>query len=691
MAPRLAGGALLQPAERTAAPGGARRRRPGAARASFDSVHGGWGGAPKFPAASVIELLLARGETTMALFTLRSMASGGIFDQVGGGFPATAVDATWTVPHFEKMLYDNALLARAYLHALAGLAATPCCGARCEETLDWALREMAAEDGGFCSALDADSEGVEGQVLRLDARRAARGRSATDAPRRSPGSARPRRATSRAPNVLESRGPEPDAASRERIRATLLAARAGARAPRARRQAADELERADDRGAGRRRRGARARRLRRRGRATRRVPARRDLRDAGRPAAADLQRAARRSSPPTSRTTPSCSRRCSSSTRPPSSERWFAEARALADATPRALRRRRARRLLLDRRRRRAARRPPQGPRGRADPGGRLGRRARACCAWPRSPARARYEERAVGQLRLLAELAPRHPTAFGHLLRALDLHLRPAREVAVVGPEDARAPLVAVVPRALRPRSVLAGGRARARARAAAGGPRAGRRAGRPPTCAALRLPAPGDRPRPSARRARRRGGRLGRPVWRHRRRSVSVGTVARLLSVPAGRRAKWVILALWLVVLFGASAANLPGKFSDAEKQRVDLVPPRRRRVDQGAGQVQDDHGRRERRRARRLPPRRRADAPPTRRASGPTSPAWTRFEARYPQLVRQRDGRVFRLASISPDRTTALVAGDIRTNGRGQHDPRPGRRHPRRSSAIPGAGCR
>jgi uncharacterized protein YyaL (SSP411 family) len=133
-------------------------------RSQFDPIQGGFGGAPKFPPASTLELLLRTGRDDaleMACLTLDRMAAGGMYDLVGGGFHRYSVDADWLVPHFEKMLYDNALLASAYLH---GWLVTGDERYRrvVEETLDYALRELRLPEGGFASAQDADTEGEEG-------------------------------------------------------------------------------------------------------------------------------------------------------------------------------------------------------------------------------------------------------------------------------------------------------------------------------------------------------------------------------------------------------------------------------------------------------------------------------------------------------------------------------------------------
>jgi uncharacterized protein YyaL (SSP411 family) len=133
----------------------------------FDPRHGGFGGAPKFPPASTLEFLLRmhlRGSATalvMATKTLDEMAAGGMYDQLGGGFHRYSVDAHWLVPHFEKMLYDNALLASAYLHGWLATG-TPRYREVVEETLDYLLREMRLPEGGLASAQDADTHGEEG-------------------------------------------------------------------------------------------------------------------------------------------------------------------------------------------------------------------------------------------------------------------------------------------------------------------------------------------------------------------------------------------------------------------------------------------------------------------------------------------------------------------------------------------------
>src|SRR4051812_13907021 len=219
---RLAHTAALRPSE-AALDAGQIDTAVAQLRAAYEPRYGGWGGAPKFPAASVIDFLLGQGETEMAIHTLRCMASGGIHDIVAGGFARYSVDATWTVPHFEKMLYDNALLARAYLHGWQ-VSGDDLLRRTCEDTLDWALRELRAPSGGFWSSLDADAEGVEGQfsVWTVDELRAVLGDDADAAIAWFGATAR---GNFEGANVLETRGPQPDEATRRRVLARLLEVR----------------------------------------------------------------------------------------------------------------------------------------------------------------------------------------------------------------------------------------------------------------------------------------------------------------------------------------------------------------------------------------------------------------------------------------------------------------------------------
>ncbi|WP_086662833.1 thioredoxin domain-containing protein [Lentzea kentuckyensis] len=134
----------------------------------FDRRNGGFGGAPKFPPSMVVEFLVRHHERTgsveaisMATTTADAMANGGLYDQLGGGFARYGVDASWTVPHFEKMLYDNALLLRFYTH-LTRVTGSARYERVARDTASFLLRDLRTAEGGFAASLDADTEGVEG-------------------------------------------------------------------------------------------------------------------------------------------------------------------------------------------------------------------------------------------------------------------------------------------------------------------------------------------------------------------------------------------------------------------------------------------------------------------------------------------------------------------------------------------------
>jgi uncharacterized protein len=231
---RLSGGSQLSPSTEPLQQSALEQAVAGLSQ-SFDARNGGFGSppthAPKFPQAPVLEFLLLGSGRAMALTTLHAMASGGIHDQLGGGFARYSVDATWTVPHFEKMLYDNALLARAYLHGWQH-SQDERLRAVCVDTLEWALREMRGAEGGFYSALDADSEGVEGRYYVWSVAQLAEVLSAEDAQVASAWLGVTEQGNFQDPhhpepglNVLTDRGSAPDEHTRERIREQLLAER----------------------------------------------------------------------------------------------------------------------------------------------------------------------------------------------------------------------------------------------------------------------------------------------------------------------------------------------------------------------------------------------------------------------------------------------------------------------------------
>ncbi len=170
IARRLASGAASVPA--AAVDAAVLDSAVGAIEADFDPVNGGFGGAPKFPPSMLLEFLLRNHERTgsgaalrMAGLTCERMARGGMYDQLAGGFARYSVDARWVVPHFEKMLYDNALLLRVYAHLARRASTEETAGlARrvARETAEFLVRDLGTSEGGFASALDADTDGVEG-------------------------------------------------------------------------------------------------------------------------------------------------------------------------------------------------------------------------------------------------------------------------------------------------------------------------------------------------------------------------------------------------------------------------------------------------------------------------------------------------------------------------------------------------
>jgi uncharacterized protein len=420
---------------------------------TYDRANGGFGRAPKFPPSSVIELLLARGEREMSLGTLEAMARGGIYDQVGGGFARYSVDATWTVPHFEKMLYDNALLARAYLHGWQ-VSAQERLRRVCCETLDWALREMRGPEGGFCAALDADSEGVEGKFYVWTESELRQALGSDQLAETALEYFRPSRFEHAL--ILEGRGPEPPPEVLEEIQGRLLQARSDRVRPGLddkRLTAWNALMIAALAEAGA-------------------VLGRADYVQAAVDCATFVLRDLRDAQGRLLRTWKDGRGRLAAyledhafllegliglyeATGDP---RWYGEATALADVMIERFSdpERGGFYTTADDHEPLAARRKDleDSPIPSGNSAAAFGLLRLALLS-----GEGKYERHALGVLRLLFPLAARHPQAFGHLLQAADFYLAPVKEVAIVGPSGEAGELLRVVRGAYRPHLVLAAG----------------------------------------------------------------------------------------------------------------------------------------------------------------------------------------------------------------------------------------
>jgi uncharacterized protein YyaL (SSP411 family) len=432
--------------------------------AAADRRDGGFGGAPKFPPASSLELLLAGGQTEHVELSLDRMMAGGIYDQLGGGFSRYSVDAVWLVPHFEKMLYDNALLARIYLHGWQELGHQRW-RRTCEETLDWMLREMRGPEGGFYSALDADSEGEEGRFYvwtpsQIEAALAADPDCAGFPPRQIGDLMRfwgvAEEGNFEGANVLHvaqgAGAAEPEGlaeARRALLEARSRRVRPGLDDKRLTSWNALAIAALADAGA---------------------VLGRDDYLDAARTCAAFLLEQLRDESGSLLRTYKDGRAHLNAYLEDHAflleallalyeatfEARWFGEARALAETT--------IERFgdperggffststdheeLIARRKEVGDHPIPSGNSSAA-----LGLLRLAALTGER-----RYEQEAVRVLALLGKPAVEHPDAFAHLLRALDFHLTPSREVALVGGDLGE--LAAIVREKPRPHLVLAGG----------------------------------------------------------------------------------------------------------------------------------------------------------------------------------------------------------------------------------------